>query len=253
MFTHYHQTIKTVPKKKWNLITERVKKLFQNATCKLVSEYDCDEPPIISDRVIIFNGFGEEGHETCIIRKRCSASDWTKTARKPYDDYVRGCFSICKEIAPECFELSSDDGPDIYDKKDFSNTEISDTEIVDYLSKYWNSQSNFGIILDQVFPNVTGSFRDAVKHKMDNNSINSENKIKLPESFLIKGIVSIIVRVLTYKHTGRIEDADYELVPHLEQIKIRYKELTREHDFVTSAYMARIEWLSKFLSESLNS
>lgn len=54
------------------------------------------------------------------------------------------------------------------------------------------------------------------------------------------------VRVLT--HQGHNDTAEEDLIPHLREISERYSELKRTHDFMTSARIAKAEWLARFLS-----
>ena len=54
------------------------------------------------------------------------------------------------------------------------------------------------------------------------------------------------VRVLT--HQGRNDTAEEDLFPHLQEISARYSELKQSHDFMSSAQIAKAEWLARFLS-----
>lgn len=56
-----------------------------------------------------------------------------------------------------------------------------------------------------------------------------------------------IVRVLS--HQGHINTADDDIQPHLLEIQQRYSDLKLTHDFMSSAQIARVEWLERFMKK----
>ena len=72
----------------------------------LVLECDCDEPPLVSKELIRFNGRGEDGHETFLIKPHHHV--FCKTNKKPYDLAVCEVLLILKHHYRDDFELSSD-------------------------------------------------------------------------------------------------------------------------------------------------
>lgn len=66
--------------------------------------------PIISNSEIRFNGDASKGedHETFVLEKNGSGFQFCKTARKPYDRYVKAVLLVAKAVAPAAVEISSD-------------------------------------------------------------------------------------------------------------------------------------------------
>lgn len=71
----------------------------------------------------------------------------------------------------------------------------------------------------------------------------------------IESTALFAVRVLTHRgHNDTAEEytVDADLIPHLREISTRYSELKRTHDFMSSARIAKAEWLTRFLSANTN-
>jgi hypothetical protein len=83
-----------------------------------VLKWECDVPkvPEVSDDLIRFNGWQDEGHETFMVTKKLGdykvesgeSFDFCKTARKPYDLAVCLVYMILKRHAPKSVKISSD-------------------------------------------------------------------------------------------------------------------------------------------------
>jgi hypothetical protein len=65
----------------------------------------------------------------------------------------------------------------------------------------------------------------------------------------VRSIALLAVRVLT--HQGHNDTAPDDLRPHLEEISARYRELKRTTDFMTSAEIARTEWLVRYMTDNI--
>lgn len=57
---------------------------------------------------IMFNGVGEEGHETFLLELKPKNFEFCKTARKPYDLLVCATLLLAEHHAPGVLEISSD-------------------------------------------------------------------------------------------------------------------------------------------------
>ena len=77
-------------------------------------------------------------------------------------------------------------------------------------------------------------------------NMNTENETQPEDGAAVRCSALLAVRVLT--HQGHNDTAADELRPHLEEISARYRELKRTTDFVTSAEIARTEWLVRYLT-----
>lgn len=53
----------------------------------------------------MLNGVGPEGHEPLLIGKHGTSSEFTKTARKPYDIVVTCILLRAWMLAPNCIEV----------------------------------------------------------------------------------------------------------------------------------------------------
>jgi len=72
----------------------------------IVFECDTNEPPLISKKLIRFNGRGENGYETFYLKPYFSNS--CKTEYKPYDLAVCEVLLVLKHHYRDKFDLSSD-------------------------------------------------------------------------------------------------------------------------------------------------
>lgn len=87
-YTSYWDPISTpiaIPKKALNLCREVIDYGHEHGVICL--ESDDNSPPIVSSKMIRFNGIGENGHETFWWENK-AGFNFCKTARKPYDLYV---------------------------------------------------------------------------------------------------------------------------------------------------------------------
>jgi hypothetical protein len=81
--------------------------LFARFAGLLAREFDRpDEPPQADERVVAFNGIGEDGHETFYVEVDKLFRDgkefgFCKTARKPYDAAVCAALLILGRVNPE--------------------------------------------------------------------------------------------------------------------------------------------------------
>lgn len=120
-YTHYYYQNKSFTQKQWEKIS--LDALDALAYCEkkkivLAYEYDGPKAPEVSNDMIRFNGWKDEGHETFIIERKCpKAQPWIeskqyfgfcKTAYKPYDLAVGLVLLVAASHAPKTIEVSSD-------------------------------------------------------------------------------------------------------------------------------------------------
>ena len=104
--------------------SELVKQLLSTEDAKAILALECDKidkPPKITKTEIIFNGKGDDGHETFLFLQKdketehvkerspvLSCFNFCKTAQKPYDKYVVACCILAKVIFDKDVRFSSD-------------------------------------------------------------------------------------------------------------------------------------------------
>ncbi len=133
-YTHYWSKTRKFTQPEWQQIKKAAQAIIDETPVELVWEYDREEKPVeISATKIRFNGLGDDGHETFYFTRSVPAEpEWrkgegdfqfTKTARKPYDDAVVACLIAFQQIAPDAMSWSSDgwlsehaDGLALYNK-----------------------------------------------------------------------------------------------------------------------------------------
>jgi hypothetical protein len=100
----------------WGLIRESAINMFNRL--KQVKGGSGTGRPIIDNSDIIFNGDAtkEEDHETFHLQKNGSGFQFCKTARKPYDRYVKAVLVVANFYAPGALKVScdGDDEPDCW-------------------------------------------------------------------------------------------------------------------------------------------
>jgi hypothetical protein len=135
-YTHYYYQNKSFTQKQWEKIClDTLKVVIHCDKKKIVLAYEYDSPvdplpsifggfnhkpkcPEVSNDIIRFNGWKDEGHETFIIERKCpKAQPWIqskqyfgfcKTAYKPYDIAVGLVLLVVASHAPKTIEVSSD-------------------------------------------------------------------------------------------------------------------------------------------------
>jgi hypothetical protein len=111
-YTHYWKIPKTVPNGDWHDIVRDVAKIIEATNIPLALEYDEPEKkPEISPWCIQFNGVGDDGHETFLIKPDLEEFSFCKTARKPYDTVVVAVLAYLGSVWPQYFDISSDGDP----------------------------------------------------------------------------------------------------------------------------------------------
>jgi hypothetical protein len=127
-YTHYWYQKKDIPLVKWAKIRKEIEKIVYNGPLLrqhgISLEHDNDgpdEPPKVTDAMILFDGRGEQGHETFLFSRQKPETSRTtstrgdeesfgfcKTAMKPYDLVVCLCLLSLTRHAPDCVRIGSD-------------------------------------------------------------------------------------------------------------------------------------------------
>lgn len=125
-YTHYWNQKRSFTTAEWRSITAASTAVLTNAAkdgIDLLYEYDSNEPPLVNEDIIHFNGKGDDGHETFVLTRarrakfdyeeqsefnRDGAFEFCKTAQKPYDVAVTAVLLIARHHAPNAITLSSD-------------------------------------------------------------------------------------------------------------------------------------------------
>ena len=107
-YTHYHKNL-SFTDATWEKLRRDVRKLLKNLPedVKVQREHNNDSRPLIGKDSIIFNGVGENGHETFLMDKKASEFEFCKTARKPYDLAACGVLMLASVHATSG-QISSD-------------------------------------------------------------------------------------------------------------------------------------------------
>lgn len=105
-YTHYYETDKVIPQKKWNNFTKDVKILLKDNDL-IQREYNESKPPEINKDHILFNGIGGNGHETFYLPRK-NEGNYCKTANKPYDVCVTATLLLAHMHLDDKIKLASD-------------------------------------------------------------------------------------------------------------------------------------------------
>lgn len=113
-YTHYMNTKKEIDADKWQVFLGHARKVIEFATPDVVELAGPDETgqPEFTDDDIMFNGVGDDAHETMEITRTPNSSYFCKTARKPYDIVCVAILVIAKAVFGDAFEWSSDGNRD---------------------------------------------------------------------------------------------------------------------------------------------
>lgn len=113
-YTHYYRNKKAFTDAEWQALCEDARKLFADSPVPLANGLgDEGTSPVIDSAHIIFNGVGEDSHETAIVSRVATGFEFTKTARKPYDSVVIEFFKLIRKYDPNV-RLSSNGGEEIF-------------------------------------------------------------------------------------------------------------------------------------------
>jgi len=113
-YTHYFTQNRSITDSEWALLCTNIREVI-NAVSDSIPvqfEYDTNEPAMLDDHMIRFNGVEDDGHETFILEREGAGFSFCKTARKPYDTVVTASLLIAQKVAPGAWDVSSDGDSD---------------------------------------------------------------------------------------------------------------------------------------------
>lgn len=113
-FTHYYRNKRAFTDAEWKALTADVKKLIADSDVPIGDSHGTrGSKPVFTSRHIMFNGIGEDSHETACVKKDASDFEFCKTARKPYDSVVVEFFKLIRKYDPNV-QLSSNGGDEVF-------------------------------------------------------------------------------------------------------------------------------------------
>jgi len=107
-YTIYYRQSRSFTDLEWQQITDATRSMFNRL--KQVKGGSGSGRPIIDNSDIIFNGDAakDEDHETFQLMKAGNGFQFCKTARKPYDRYVKAVLIVANYYAPGALEVTCD-------------------------------------------------------------------------------------------------------------------------------------------------
>ena len=111
-FTRYYTVTGKLDPEKFKEYSKTCKfvceKLQETESYKLGDWEGNESSPIFANDEIVFNGIGDESHETFDISIRSKGFQFTKTRLKPYDTSVCACLFLAKKFFRDDINTSSD-------------------------------------------------------------------------------------------------------------------------------------------------
>lgn len=108
-YTHYYKT-SAIVQPDWDALIEDAKRIVANSGVPVQFECDVDQPAVLSENEIRFNGVGDAGYETFLLSRVNVRSSFCKTAHRPYDAVVTAILVAAKARLGDRIEISSDGG-----------------------------------------------------------------------------------------------------------------------------------------------
>lgn len=113
-YTHYLRNKPAFTAAQWSAFCNDVRNLLRKTNIPFANA--AGEPgtdAYIGKNEIMFNGVGDDAHETCHIIKEAESFSFCKTAHKPYDKLVVEVYKLVRKYLPST-ELSSDGGDAVF-------------------------------------------------------------------------------------------------------------------------------------------
>ena len=120
-YTHYWNKKKKIDPETWSDFTDDVTALINKAKVRLCWEFnEPDKAPEVTAEVVRFNGKGDNGYETFLLRRVEQREEYRKpddkgmyfnfckTAQKPYDKYVVAVLHLAEKHFGDKILFSSD-------------------------------------------------------------------------------------------------------------------------------------------------
>lgn len=106
--TNYLKNKPALTDAQWKALTADVKKLLKETTIPVGNGHgEKGSKPVFTKDAILFNGIGDDSHETAAVSKHATDFEFCKTAHKPYDSLVVEFYKLIRKHAPGTI-ISSD-------------------------------------------------------------------------------------------------------------------------------------------------
>lgn len=179
-YTHYYYLPEQLDHEKFSHLVQDVKKILDHIDVQLGDGIGENEP-IITEEDIVFNGVGEDGHETFALSRNnpimgddTFAFNFCKTALKPYDLAVAATLLRLKHHFGDQVKVSSDGGDEEWrpakELCDELFSRLTEEEKDTYID--WFCQECFGQadelswLLDYIeHPDAIESIRNVIENK----------------------------------------------------------------------------------------
>tara|TARA_B100001559_G_scaffold296902_1_gene280314 strand:- start:2568 stop:2981 length:414 start_codon:yes stop_codon:yes gene_type:complete len=100
----------------WQAICDDFRKMMATALLSqplpIQREDEVGGQPLVDSKYIIFNGIGNNGHETMVLQRDGEGFQFCKTAHKPYDRAVTALLILADFHSPNTWLVKSDGAPD---------------------------------------------------------------------------------------------------------------------------------------------
>jgi hypothetical protein len=110
-YTRYYEVYQKIDESEFEKFTNDCKVVCEEVTNKFghgLAGWDGTGEPEFEKDGVLFNGIGDNSHETFGISKDTTGFQFTKTNRKPYDRHVLACLLLAKQYYGDKIRVSSD-------------------------------------------------------------------------------------------------------------------------------------------------
>ena len=107
-FTHYWTINGELDREKFKSYSEKVKQIVENTNVVLSGENPWEMEPLVTEKVIVLNGFAYNSCEPFIVKPNHAGMFSCKTRKKHYDKVVVACLFLLQEMFPEKVVLRTD-------------------------------------------------------------------------------------------------------------------------------------------------
>ena len=139
-YTHYFSAQREITPEEWERLIKEAKHVLAKLSKSVHIQYEFNDSRSaqVTKRGIHFNGAGDDGHETFVLKYRPERAgfesagypygfDFCKTGGKPYDLAVCAVLMLAASVAPGWLDISSDGGRvDWQDALDFMRSVFPD-------------------------------------------------------------------------------------------------------------------------------
>lgn len=119
-YTHYFRQTRHPTPAEWDQLVTAFKQMqtvaLLDEPLQITGNEDMPEPPRMDSDWIIFNGLGDDAHETMVVYRMGAGFQCCKTAQKPYDRAVVALLCLMHTLLPGTWEIGSDGDPDDWDE-----------------------------------------------------------------------------------------------------------------------------------------